>query len=424
LLKIFEYCTVSFESFVVAIAKVRRPYHQLDYRSLGKRIIATDVIAIMLGLHVLISIGVLFGILLNGVVSALQSDGTPLDPEIPALSSSSSSTSTSAPSSKRVLSEYISETGFSQSLQLENAVPLFHHESQYQTIEVHENRYYGKILVLDGVLQLTERDASAYNEMLAHVPLMQHPNPQRVLVIGGGDGYVVSEVLKHPSVEHVDHVDLDGDVITTCEQFFAWGSAWKDPRVHLHIGDGAAFVREIGDGQYDVVIQDSSDPTAWDEEKGEEVDLPSGVLYSTEHFNHIYRILKPNGIFTFQGESLQIPNDFQGLVEWRQQALEAGFASVRYGSIIISSYPTGQIGFLMCEKSSTNASAKADIVRRYTHMCESVHPTLYYHPRLQTSAFDLPLWAEQAIYGADRTAILPDDDAPTCNAHTTESTVE
>ena len=76
------------------------------------------------------------------------------------------------------------------------------------------------MLVLDGVLQLTEKDANAYNEMLAHIPLFQHPNPKQVLVVGGGDGYVLGEVLKHGSMELVDHVDLDSDVIETCQEHF------------------------------------------------------------------------------------------------------------------------------------------------------------------------------------------------------------
>merc|ERR1740117_2354174 len=105
---------------------------------------------------------------------------------------------------------------------------LFSKQSQYQKIEVHQSKFFGKLLVLDDVIQLTERDADSYNEMMAHIPMFQHTLPKRILVIGGGDGYVLKEVLKHHSVVHVDHVDLDGEVITTCEKHFPqWGDAWK-----------------------------------------------------------------------------------------------------------------------------------------------------------------------------------------------------
>jgi len=191
------------------------------------------------------------------------------------------------------------ETGFYQSITVTDKSPLTTTISKYQKIEVHESKYYGKILVLDGVVQLTERDANSYNEMMAHVAMMQHGQPKRALVIGGGDGYVLSEVLKHQSLEHVDHVDLDNDVIEICKEHFSWGAAWSDPRVTLHIGDGAAFVSLASTGFYDVIIQDSSDPWTWDE-SGRQIKLPSSVLYAEHHFQNIYRILTDNGIFNFQ----------------------------------------------------------------------------------------------------------------------------
>ena len=276
--------------------------------------------------------------------------------------------------------------------------PIVQRQSQYQLIEVHRNQYYGKILVLDGVVQLTEKDADSYNEMLTHVPMFAHPNPKRVLVIGGGDGYVLSEVLKHDSVEHVDHVDLDEAVIETCREHFSWGSAWEDPRVRLHVADGAAFVRNADSGFYDVIIQDSSDPSA-DDEDGNEIILPSAVLYSSEHFKHLHRILKPGGILNIQAECLQIPADLDGIVTWRTRALSLGFSTAKYGSIMISSYPTGQIGFLLCEKGPASSDSAGSIRDRFIRMCDSGNKTSYYHPALQKSSFDLPLWAEEKIYG-------------------------
>ena len=195
--------------------------------------------------------------------------------------------------------------GFYQAIEMVENSLLFAKQSKYQAIEVHQSKFFGKMLVLDGVIQLTERDADSYNEMMAHVPMFQHANPKRVLVVGGGDGYVLKEVLKHPSVEHVDHVDLDGDVITTCEKHFPqWGDAWKDPRAHLHICDGAKYVRDTPANYYDVIIQDSSDPWIAGED-GEMIPLPSGVLYEEAHICELYRVLKPNGILNIQVSKYQ-----------------------------------------------------------------------------------------------------------------------
>mmetsp|Transcript_10317 Transcript_10317/g.30428 ORF Transcript_10317/g.30428 Transcript_10317/m.30428 type:complete len:139 (+) Transcript_10317:734-1150(+) len=100
-------------------------------------------------------------------------------------------------------------------------------------------------------------------------------------------------------VEHVDHVDLDEGVISVCRDYFSWGKAWDDPRVKLHVADGAAFIRDVEAGSYDVIIQDSSDPFTWDDD-GAVIDLPSGVLYSQSHFENLVRVLSPGGALNLQ----------------------------------------------------------------------------------------------------------------------------
>ena len=239
---------------------------------------------------------------------------------------------------------------------------------------------------------------------------------------------MLAEVLKHIDVVHVDHVDLDGDVIDVCKENFPWGAAWSDPRVTLHVADGAAFANDAPDGRYvvtvhfifsiiypivlakslnefftthifsyDVIIQDSSDPYTTDDE-GNRITLPSSVLYAESHFLNLKRILAPDGILNLQAETFTIPSDLEDIVEWREQALEAGFASATYGSMYISSYPTGQIGFLLLEKSPKKASKPKDIEKRYKAMRKAGQQTSYYHPVLQKSSFDLPLWVHETIY--------------------------
>jgi len=305
-----------------------------------------------------------------------------------------------APESRNVIGEHVFESGFYQSIALTDEPPIVQQQSMYQNITIVRSKHYGKILALDGVLQLTEKDANSYNEMMTHPAMFAHPSPKRVLVIGGGDGYVLHEVLKHSSVEHVDHVDLDGEVIEVCREHFSWGHVWEDPRVKLHITDGASFIKNVSEGSYDVIIQDSSDPETWDED-GQEIDLPSKVLYEMDHFTHIYKALSPNGVFNFQAECFGIASDLDDIVEWRQQALDVGFQLARYGSLSISSYPTGQIGFMLCQKDIDSSLDMSQIQSRYEDIVKSDRSTTYYHPKLQYSTFDLPLWVEQRIYSSN-----------------------
>jgi spermidine synthase len=182
-------------------------------------------------------------------------------------------------------------------------------------------------------------------------------------------------------------------------------------RVHLHIADGAQFIANAPSSYYDVIIQDSSDPWTWSPD-GQKIILPSSVLYSKEHFHHISRSLNTDGILVIQAESLQIPSDFNGIREWRSLALQAGFDKVQYGTIMISSYPTGQIGLLMCEKNSKTSASIDHIKQRYHNdIIDKKLLTTYYHPLLHTSTFTaIPKWAYQHIYSDDV------DTTPTCLA--------
>jgi spermidine synthase len=295
------------------------------------------------------------------------------------------------------IGEVMSDIGFYQSIHVAEK-PLVDVQSEYQKIQIYFSEHYGKILVLDNVIQLTERDANAYNEMMAHLPLFQHLSPKRVLIIGGGDGYILREVLKHPSVQMVDHVDLDSHVIRVCQEHLDQ-DAWDDGRVKLHIQDGADYVKRAPSNYYDVIIQDSSDPWTWDDE-GVRVELPSRALYEASHLQELHRVLSPNGVLCLQAESLQVPSDVEDIVGWRRDAHRAGFSRVRYASIMVSSYPTGQIGCFVCEKEPSRLE-DLHISERYQDMVSNRDSeTSFYHPRLQSSAFDLPLWAEKKIYGA------------------------
>ncbi|MBA0806353.1 hypothetical protein Gohar_005807, partial [Gossypium harknessii] len=120
---------------------------------------------------------------------------------------------------------------------------------------------YGKVLVLDGIVQLTEKDECAYQEMIAHLPLCSIPSPKTVLVVGGGDGGVLREISRHSSVEHIDICEIDKMVIDVSKKFFPeLAVGFEDPRVDLHVGDAIEFLRHAPKGKYDAIIVDSSDP--------------------------------------------------------------------------------------------------------------------------------------------------------------------
>ena len=138
---------------------------------------------------------------------------------------------------------------------------LWYEKTPYQELQVVDTVDFGKALVLDGAVQTTEKDEFIYHEMISHVALNAHPNPRQVLIIGGGDGGTLREVLKHPEVQGVDMVEIDERVVEVCKEFLpAIASAFEDPRAHLFFEDGVSFVKKVRE-RYDVILVDSSDPT-------------------------------------------------------------------------------------------------------------------------------------------------------------------
>jgi spermidine synthase len=170
---------------------------------------------------------------------------------------------------------------------------LYSGKSAFQDIMVIENHHFGKMLILDGVVQITERDEFFYHEMLTHVLMHAHPNPRKVIVIGGGDGGVVREVLKHDSVEKVYFIEIDRDVIDVSKKFFpAVASGVDDRRVEIKCMDGAEFVKERH-GDIDVVIVDSTDIIGF-----------AKSLFTVEFFKSVKDCLTAEGMFVTLSESL------------------------------------------------------------------------------------------------------------------------
>ncbi|KAH0660574.1 hypothetical protein KY289_029322 [Solanum tuberosum] len=138
---------------------------------------------------------------------------------------------------------------------------LFKGRSKYQDIMIFQSLTFGKVIVLDGIIQHTERDVCSYVEMIVHLPLASIPNPKKVLIVGGGMGFTFREVLRYPSVEKVDLVEIDDMVVNASRKYFPdIAKGYEDPRATLYVEDGNAFVRNTAPGTYDAIIVDSSDP--------------------------------------------------------------------------------------------------------------------------------------------------------------------
>lgn len=169
---------------------------------------------------------------------------------------------------------------------------VFKGRSPFQTVEVVETKGHGKLLLIDGMTMVSERDEFVYHEMIAHPALFTHPRPRRVLVIGGGDGGTVREVLRHRSVESCTLVEIDGMVVDACRRHIpSTAAALSSRRARVIIDDGVRFVRETSE-RFDVVIVDSTEPFG-----------PAKELFGTAFYRDVRRVLGPEGIVVSQGGS-------------------------------------------------------------------------------------------------------------------------
>lgn len=176
---------------------------------------------------------------------------------------------------------------------------LFEGRSDFQHVEIVETEQWGRVLVIDGIFMTSEVEEHFYHEMLVHPALVTAPSPRRVLVVGGGDGGTVREVLRHPSVERCVMVEIDGLVVEASQAHLPTvGRAWDDPRLDLRIGDGIRYVAETDEGPFDVVLLDGTDPVG-----------PGEGLFNEAFYRDVDRVLTPDGVFALQSESPILTSD-------------------------------------------------------------------------------------------------------------------
>ncbi|KAJ7953641.1 Spermidine synthase [Quillaja saponaria] len=275
--------------------------------------------------------------------------------------------------------------GEAHSLKVEKI--LFQGKSEYQNVMVFQSSTYGTVLVLDGVIQLTERDECAYQEMITHLPLCSIPNPKKVLVIGGGDGGVLREVSRHSSVEQIDICEIDKMVVDVSKQFFPHVAVgYEDPRVTLHIGDGVAFLKAVPEGTYDAVIVDSSDPIG-----------PAQELFEKPFFASVAKALRPGGVLCTQAESIWLHmHIIEDIVANCRQIFKG---SVNYAWTTVPTYPSGVIGFMLCSTVGPPVDFKHPVnsIDLSDSCNKSKGPLKFYNPEIHTAAFCLPSFAKKVI---------------------------
>jgi spermidine synthase len=214
---------------------------------------------------------------------------------------------------------------------------LFKGKSKFQEIMVIKNPHYGKMLILDNVVQITERDEFFYHEMLTHVVMFANPSPRKVIVIGGGDGGIVREVLKHESVDKVFFVEIDEEVINISKKFFPLvSSGIDDPRVEVKIMDGADFIAKRKSADIDAVIIDSTDIIGF-----------ARSLFTTDFFASVKDCLTENGMFVTHTESLHFHKD---MVIEIQEVLKKVFPLVDLYTAPIATYPGNWWAFAVASK--------------------------------------------------------------------------
>ena len=262
---------------------------------------------------------------------------------------------------------------------------LLHAEdSRFQHIDIYEHPTFGRTLVLDGAVQTSERDEFLYHEMLVHVPLLCHPEPKRVLVIGGGDGGTLRRVLEHSTVTDAVMVEIDERVTALSREWMPsiGGDIWDDHRANVLFEDGNAYIHADGE-RFDAIIVDSSDPVG-----------PGIVLFETPFYRRCLERLNPGGVFVAQVGS---PIYFQDEMRMAYHNARAAFADVRLYLGHVTTYPGVAWSYMLCgEQLSIDAGEATEraVERKIT--------TRYWTPGLHAGAFGLPGFVIAGLDGGSK----------------------
>ena len=284
--------------------------------------------------------------------------------------------------------EYYSETlhtDWRQSFKVEEKV--YEEKTEQQHLIIFKNNTFGTVLALDGVIQVTEKDEYVYHEMMTHVPLLAHGDAKKVLIIGGGDGGILREVLRHKTVEKAVLVEIDASVVTFSKKHLPTISngAFEDKRAQVIIQDGCKFVKECKD-TFDIIICDSTDPIG-----------PGAVLFTSEFYKDCHALLNAKGIFVnqngvpfFQKDELTLTLKNRG----------PHFNTVGFYLAVIPTYAGGFMAFGWA--SDFKGHYRVPIKKLKERMKNVTGTMKYYTPEIHKASFVLPKFIQDTV---DQTAI-------------------
>lgn len=257
---------------------------------------------------------------------------------------------------------------------------LYCGQSEFQRIDIFDSKEFGRFLTLDGFMMLTEKDEFIYHEMMVHIPMAVHPAAKKVLIIGGGDGGAIRELVRYPLVEQIDLVEIDELVVEVCKKHLPQTACcFNDERVTIHYQDGLKFIRRC-ENEYDLIIVDSTDPFG-----------PGEGLFTKEFYGNCYKALKEDGIMVNQHESAFYLDDAVAMQRAHKRIVES-FPISRVYQAHIPTYPSGHwlFGF---------ASKKYHPIEDLKAVKWNAlgFKTRYYNTQLHVGAFALPNYVEELL---------------------------
>jgi len=274
--------------------------------------------------------------------------------------------------------------GYAQTMVLKGK-PLADEKSRYQRIKVFDSVANGRVLTLDGVVQITTRDESAYAEMLTHLPMLEHGRVERVMIVGGGDLSIAEEALKHKSVKEVVLVDIDGRVVELCRKHFAEvnAKACRDRRLKIEIADAFEYLaRPEARSRFDLIVGDRPDPIG-----------PGKALFGDTFYRRIKRALKPGGFATFQ---TGVPFYQPGEITEALEELKRHFPRSGLYLTVVPTYIGGFMALCWAGKGA-RLGTPAGIKKAARAFKRLKLKTDYYNPAVHAAAFALPQWIGRLV---------------------------
>lgn len=257
---------------------------------------------------------------------------------------------------------------------------IYSSQSEFQRIDIFESPEFGRFLTLDGYMMLTEKDEFIYHEMMVHVPMTVHPNVKKVLVIGGGDGGTVRELIRYPFIEEIDLVEIDEEVVDACIKYLPQTACgFQDQRVKCYYEDGLKYIRKY-ENVYDLILVDSTDPFG-----------PGEGLFTKEFYGNCYKALKEDGIMVNQHESPFYKEDAYAMQRAHKRIVES-FPISKVYQAHIPTYPSGHWLFGFASK-----KYHPIVDQRVEEWKKLNLKTRYYNEQLHAGAFALPNYVEEML---------------------------